>query len=148
MNMKNSQSAGGVVVGPDKRILVVKQFGRYLSYSLPKGHIEPGEDPLKTAIREVFEEGGILHPKLIKSLGSYERPNIYDPEETKTVFMFLFHTNQLELTSQDPDKDTQPLWATVEEAKNLLTHPKDKEFFESSYLITMVYNGFSCGRGV
>lgn len=127
--MKKSQSAGGVVVGPDKKILVIKQFGRYLSYSLPKGHIEPGEDPLKAAIREVFEEGGISQLKLVKPLGSYERPNIHDPEETKTVLMFLFRTEQLDIISQDPDKDTEPLWATVEETKNLLTHPKDKEFF-------------------
>ena len=130
--MERSQSAGGIVVGPDNKILLVKQSGNFLSYSLPKGHIEPGEDPLETAIREVFEEGGISQLEFVKSLGLYDRPNIYNPTETKTIFMFLFRTEQVELTSQDPDKDTQPFWATVERVKNLLTHPKDKEFYCSN----------------
>lgn len=128
--MKTSRSAGGVVVGPDQKILVIKQFGHFLSYSLPKGRIESGEDPLKAAMREIFEEGGISQLELVRSLGSYFRPNIYDPTETKTVFMFLFKTAQAKLISQDPDKDTQPFWATAEETKTLLTHPKDKEFFD------------------
>lgn len=130
--MRTSRSAGGVVIGPNNKILLVKQSGNSLSYSLPKGHIEPGEDPLEAATREIFEEGGISQLELVKSLGLYDRPNIYDPKETKNIFMFLFRTEQVELTSQDPDKDTQPFWATVEGVKNLLTHPKDKEFYRSN----------------
>ena len=37
-----TQTAGGVVVNKKGRILVVNQRGT--SWSLPKGHIEPGED--------------------------------------------------------------------------------------------------------
>ena len=128
--MKTTQSAGGIVVGPNKKILVVKQLGQNVSYSLPKGHIESWEDPLKAATREIFEEGGISELNLIKFLGSYERTNISDPTETKTIFMFLFHTDQAELVSYDPDQDTEPSWVGVDHVKDLLTHPRDKEFFE------------------
>lgn len=128
--MKKLQSAGGVVIGPSGKILIIKQFGRFLSYSFPKGRIEPGEDPLKAAIREVFEEGGVSQLELVKPLGRYERLNSYEPKETKTIFMFLFHTDQSNITSHDPDKDTEPLWAETDQVKDLLTHPKDKEFFE------------------
>lgn len=118
-----------MVIGPGHKILIVKQTGHRLSYSLSKGHLEPGEEPLAAATREIYEEGGISELKLIRTLGRYERPNLFNPNEMKTVFMFLFRTDQIELNSQDPDKDAQPFWAKVDEVKNLLTHPKDKEFY-------------------
>ena len=45
-----TQTAGGVVVSRIGRILVVNQRGN--SWSLPKGHIEPGEEKLAAAIRD------------------------------------------------------------------------------------------------
>lgn len=99
------------------------------SFSLPKGHLEEGEAPLDAARREIAEEGGISDLKLIKPLGNYDRPNLFDPNEIKTIFVFLFRTDQAEVESQGPDKNTQPFWAEINKVKNLLTHPKDKEFF-------------------
>lgn len=127
--MIRTRSAGGIVIGPQNQVLVIKQFGNDVSYSLPKGHLESGEDPLTAARREIQEEGGISDLKLIKTLGSYERPNLFNPDEIKTIFMFLFQTSQIELSTQDPDKDTQPFWSEIDEVENLLTHPKDREFF-------------------
>lgn len=131
--MLSTQSAGGIVIGPQNKILLIKQFGNFLSYSLPKGQIKKNENILDAARREINEEGGVSQLELIKSLGSYERPNLFDPDETKTIFMFLFRTDQTELTSRDPDKDTQPFWAEIDGVKNLLTHPKDKEFYRNCF---------------
>ena len=39
------------------------------SWSLPKGHIDEGETPIDAAIREIYEETGIINPKLVKKLG-------------------------------------------------------------------------------
>ena len=55
--MKRTQSAGGVVLNKKNEVLVVNQRGN--SWSLPKGHIEDGEDKIQTAKREVYEESGI-----------------------------------------------------------------------------------------
>ena len=55
--MKQTESAGGVVVNLKGEILVVSQHGK--SWSLPKGHLDPGEDALSAAQREVYEESGI-----------------------------------------------------------------------------------------
>ena len=52
--MKKTESAGGVVKNKEGKILVVSQRGT--SWSLPKGHIEQGEDALQASRREIQEE--------------------------------------------------------------------------------------------
>lgn len=49
--------AGGVVLDPDGRVLVIHH--RNGNWVFPKGHIEPDEQPLQTALREVLEETGV-----------------------------------------------------------------------------------------
>ena len=63
-------SAGGVVLNGSGQVLVVNQRGN--SWSLPKGHIDPGEDALTAARREIYEESGVSELDLVKELGSYE----------------------------------------------------------------------------
>ena len=57
MLSKVTVSAGGVVINGQKMILVVNQNGT--SWSLPKGHVDLGEEPLQAAIREITEESGV-----------------------------------------------------------------------------------------
>jgi len=55
-------SAGGVVVASKadfSKIYVRKPSNNYGPYSFPKGKIDKGESPPKTALREVFEEIGV-----------------------------------------------------------------------------------------
>ncbi len=128
--MKQTQSAGGIVVNGSGQVVVVNQKGT--SWSLPKGHIEPGEDALTAARREIYEESGVSDLTLVKELGSYERYKIGvngddDAAELKIIFMFLFKTNEIELRPVDPD-NPEALWVDKEQVAALLTHPKDKEF--------------------
>ena len=54
--------AGGVVMrghGSRTRYLLVEASDSPLELVLPKGHIEPQEDPRQTAVREVHEETGV-----------------------------------------------------------------------------------------
>jgi 8-oxo-dGTP pyrophosphatase MutT (NUDIX family) len=55
--MRKTHSAGGVVTNDEGKVLVVNQRGT--SWSLPKGHIDPGESALAAAEREIYEESGI-----------------------------------------------------------------------------------------
>lgn len=125
-SMKHTKSAGGVVINPKKEILVINQKG--ISWSLPKGHINESEDELSAAKREIKEESGIAELELIKDLGSYQRISLDDKSEVKTIYMFLFKTNQIELKPIDSE-NPEAKWVDKEEVASLLTHPKDKEFF-------------------
>ena len=49
--------AGGVVFRPDGAVLVLRHLEG--SWVFPKGHIDPGEDALAAALREVEEEAGV-----------------------------------------------------------------------------------------
>ena len=128
---KQTKSAGGVVLNSQGLVLVVNQNGT--SWSLPKGHIEEGEDELSAARREILEESGISELVLIKTLGSYSRFKISqtggdDESERKTMHMFLFKTTQNDLNPTDAD-NPEACWVHKNDVTKLLTHPKDKEFF-------------------
>jgi 8-oxo-dGTP pyrophosphatase MutT (NUDIX family) len=57
MKTEHHRSAGGLVVHGARILLISTQAGR--RWQLPKGHIEPGEVPEETAVREVREETGV-----------------------------------------------------------------------------------------
>ena len=126
-----THSAGGVVTNGEGRVLVVSQHGT--SWSLPKGHIDPGEDALVAAKREIYEESGIRDLEFVRQLGTYERHKIGvdggdDPSELKVITMFLFRTSETLLRPVDPD-NPEAKWVEKEKVAGLLTHQKDKEFF-------------------
>lgn len=52
-----AEGAGGVVFRPDGAVLVLRHLEG--SWVFPKGHIDPGEDALGAALREVEEEAGV-----------------------------------------------------------------------------------------
>jgi len=129
------QIAGGIIVNPERKVAIVNQFGN--SWSLPKGHIERGESTLDAAFREIEEETGIPKHSLqfIRPLGSYIRSRISRDGKSvvrnapRELHMFLFETwCTSPMRPADPDNPVA-LWVTPEEASELLTHPKDKEFF-------------------
>jgi 8-oxo-dGTP pyrophosphatase MutT (NUDIX family) len=130
--MKKTFSAGGVVLNKKGQVLVVNQKSN--SWSLPKGHIDDGEDDLTAAKREIYEESGINELVLIKELGSYQRYKIAkdgvgeDKSELKEIHMFLFKTQSEKLAPADKD-NPEARWVEKKEVANLLTHQKDKEFF-------------------
>lgn len=132
--MNRTVAGGGIVLGPNKKVLLVNQNGN--SWSLPKGHIDPGEDSLKAATREIKEESGISFVTMLKKLGTYERyrmgknPKVEDKTELKEITIYLFTTPQENLAPTDPH-NPEARWVEPDNVANLLTHPKDKEFFES-----------------
>lgn len=130
--MKKRHSAGGVVINPEGKVLVVSQRGN--SWSLPKGHIDPGEDALEAAKREIYEESGISKLELVRELGTYQRHRIglngrgESRTELKVITMFLFRTTETALKPIDP-KNPEAVWVEKGKVARLLTHKKDKEFF-------------------
>ena len=131
--MIHTESAGGVVVNEEGRVLVVSQHGT--SWSLPKGHLEAGETPLEAALREIEEETGVTRLEFVRPLGSYSRHRIgsdggEDLSELKTIHLFLFRTDATRLAPNDSD-NPEARWVEPGGVAELLTHAKDKEFFAS-----------------
>ncbi len=126
---KVTVSAGGIVVNPQGLVLLIHQ--NETTWSLPKGHVEPAEDPIQAASREIMEESGVAALDFVRMLGVYGRYKIgnhggEDKNEWKIIIFFLFKT-------KDPHSgdilDPQARWVHCDEVENLLTHPKDKAFF-------------------
>ena len=102
-------------------------------WSLPKGHIDAGEDELSAARREIYEESGIKNLEFVTKLGNYKRHRIglkggEDDSETKHITFFLFRTDETRLKPVDPE-NPEARWVKKEKVAELLTHPKDKSFF-------------------
>ena len=133
ISSKVTVSAGGVVINRQRMVLVVNQNGT--SWSLPKGHVNGGEEPIQAAIREIMEESGITDLHFLCVLGAYGRSKLgqntgEDKQEWKVLLFFLFKTNQNELNPKDPHHP-HARWVHPDEVEALLTHPKDKAFYKS-----------------
>jgi ADP-ribose pyrophosphatase YjhB (NUDIX family) len=85
LTIGKKRSAGAVVVEPDGRVWLIEptnHFGGYVR-TFPKGRIELGFSSRATAVKEVFEESGLL-----VRLG----PFLVDVERTTTVTRFYLAT--------------------------------------------------------
>jgi len=132
--MKEVQTAGGIVVNPEGKIVLVEQGGN--SWSFPKGHVEDGEELLETAMREIFEEAGIQEQDLeyVGEIGSYARYSLDKsgkaedtslPPRLRTIFLFK---TQVTSVVGDGTEITDARFVTIDEAIALLAHTTDKEF--------------------
>lgn len=130
--MKQTQSAGGVIVNHQGKILLINEGGNF--WGLPKGRLQSGEDTLAAAKREIREEAGITSLHLVSKLGSYQRHPTIDGEadltELKTITLFLFTTD--EPFSDQNDENNETAWVPANEAVDILTHPGDKQFIQDN----------------
>ena len=72
--MADPSHAGGIVFrrDPDRiRYLLVTAKNQDDEWVLPKGHIEDGESPAETAVREVLEEAGVV-AEVVQRVGRLE----------------------------------------------------------------------------
>ena len=126
--------AGGIIINNKQEVAIVNQNND--SWSLPKGHIDKGETIIEAAIREIYEETGIKDLQYIKGLGSYSRYKIGldgkdDLSELKTIYIFLFTSNQAKLVPKDPHNPFA-MWANIQQVQEYLTHKEDVKFFNDT----------------
>jgi 8-oxo-dGTP pyrophosphatase MutT (NUDIX family) len=131
--MNRVRVAGGIVLNTDGDVAIVKNRDEF--WSLPKGHIEEGEGEEAAARREIQEETGLTELVFVRKLGSYDRYRGTvgggdDMSEHRTIQMFLFTTDEMELEPQD-SYNPEARWVAPEQVSEMLTHPKDKAFFDS-----------------
>jgi 8-oxo-dGTP pyrophosphatase MutT (NUDIX family) len=126
---EQERSAGGVVVRGDHTIVIVPtrrgaQGQRVLA--LPKGHVDPGETPDETALREVREETGV-EAAVVEKLGDvryfYQRGG---KRIFKRVTFYLFEYRGGSLDDHD-DEVEEARWVPLSEAVTALTYDGERE---------------------
>ena len=134
METSDETSAGGLVVsglaeavGADNQVdlskIYVALIGRLdrrgrLLWSMPKGHVEPGEDKAATAEREVWEETGI-HGEVFTELGVIDYWFVSEGRRIhKTVHHHLLRYVDGDLNDEDPEV-TEVSWIP---ANQLIEH--------------------------
>lgn len=125
-------SAGGVVIRDEQVVVIVptrraSDGSRVLA--LPKGHVDPGENALQAATREVREETGILAEpvcELGESRYWYRRDGRSVP---KTVTFYLF----THISGDTADHDHEVLearWIDLREARTALSYEGERTMIE------------------
>ncbi|RRO13734.1 NUDIX hydrolase [Saccharopolyspora rhizosphaerae] len=121
-------SAGGLVIDAVHGLAAIigrlDRRGRLL-WSLPKGHIEPGETPEQTAVREVAEETGIIG-RVVTAIGTIDYWFVAGNRRIhKTVHHFLLDAVGGELSDEDVEV-TEVAWMPLGELDEVLAYADER----------------------
>lgn len=137
MRRVEETSAGGLVLdhrGDGASGAVIGRLDRRgrLLWSLPKGHLEAGENEQQTAVREVFEETGILG-EVVGKLGTIDFWFVADGRRVhKTVHHFLLvvaDPTKLALSDEDVEV-SEVAWVPVTELAATLAYADERRLLE------------------
>ncbi len=123
-------SAGGMavrVIDGSAAVAVIGRINRAgrLQWSLPKGHVEPGETIEQAAVREVAEETGII-AEITAPLGSLRYSfNSGRRRIHKQVHHFLMTAVGGELSDADVEV-TEVAWVPLQRLPHILGYPAER----------------------
>ena len=124
-------SAGGLVFDDKGRVAIIARHSRsgHLEWCLPKGHIEKGETPQQTAVREVHEETGILG-EIIDSIATIDYWFTGTSQRVhKLVHHFALRQIGGSLTVEgDPDHEAEDaIWVDFKDLDDVLSYPNERK---------------------
>lgn len=132
--VRTYRSAGGVVVSEASgHVLVLLRSERLgpdgrPEVRLPKGHIEPGEDPQQTALREVHEESGLSGLEIVACLGreavEFDWQGYHYIRDETYYLLALTNGSRFE----EPEKQFRRQWLAWEHALTALTFEAEREW--------------------
>jgi len=115
------RAGGGVVVDAEGRVAVVHR-PKYDDWTLPKGKLFDGEEPLAGALREVEEETG--HRCIaVESLGALE----YTDRQGRTKVVDYWLMEPVDGAFSPGDEVDETRWLLHAEAEELLTFGRDAD---------------------
>lgn len=109
------------------RYLMVQMRKGHVDFA--KGHMEPGENELQTAAREIWEETGLV----VELDPGFRVVTTYSPYPgcIKDVVYFTARAGDTETTPQ-PSEIQSLHWATLEEARAQLTYDNARDILDQA----------------
>jgi ADP-ribose pyrophosphatase YjhB (NUDIX family) len=129
-------SAGGLVVdlaGPVPQGALIGRTDKQgrLLWSLPKGHIEPGETAEQAAVREIREETGILGD-ILGELGTIDFWFVAEGRRIhKTVRHYLLRATGGELSDADLEV-SEVAWVPLPQIAARLAYPDERTLVDTA----------------
>ncbi len=133
METRVYSAAGGVIIQGDQMLLLDRPSRGEVR--LPKGHIEPGELPAETALREVREETGLKNLEIVADLGVQQVDFDYkNAHYERTEYYFLMRMVDSTTVDRPPKdaKDFHPMWKPLGDALATLTYDPERRVAEQA----------------
>lgn len=123
--IKHPGAVAVIALKDDGKIIMVEQYRKALERSIveiPAGKLEPGEEPEKTALRELEEETGYGAKSIKPLISFYTSPGFAD----ELVHVFLVEDLYVleDASEQDEDEFVELVEVTLEEAQQLLDNQR------------------------
>ncbi|XP_067887922.1 bis(5'-nucleosyl)-tetraphosphatase [asymmetrical] isoform X2 [Heterodontus francisci] len=113
-------------------LLLQTSYGQH-HWTPPKGHVDPGEDDLQTALRETEEEAG-LKSKDFNVLDGYKKEMEYKVNNSpKTVIYWLAELKDYNIEIKLSDEHQTFCWLNVEEACKLAKYREMQEALREAH---------------
>ena len=124
--MNYEKSCGAIVYRKhhgNTEILLIKHI-KSGYWSFPKGHVEPGETEIQTAIREIKEETNI---DISIDDSAFRETVVFNPrrDTRKEVVYFLARATSYDCVPQE-EEISEIRWAEIGQAAALLAYDNDK----------------------
>lgn len=126
-------AAGGVILGTGKntgKIAIVRRRRYAGEVALPKGKLNLGEDVIRAALREIYEETGIR----ARIRGPAGTTHYFVNSVPKTVTYFLMDTENGDGEGpKDKGEIISVEWVNPREAVIMLTHGEDRNLISAIF---------------
>ena len=140
MKTRYHKTAGGVVVNEKQEVLVIirdieRNGAMVHEVRLPKGHIDPGESPETAAMREVCEESGYCHLRIINDLGlGHSEFTFRNKHNVRDEQYYLMELTDSAHQPPAPVNEEEALftahWIPLSQAVEQMTYDSERDFVE------------------
>ncbi|NSL50436.1 NUDIX hydrolase [Calidifontibacillus erzurumensis] len=135
--VKHPGAVAIITLTSENKLLLVRQYRKPLDrviYEIPAGKLEPGENPLDCAKRELEEETGCTSASLIHIQSFYTSPGFADE------IIHIYYADQLVKQANGPGLDQDEFLdlveVTLEEAHQLI---KEQKIYDAKTVFAVQY---------
>ena len=130
-------TTGGGVVLKDDQVLLLDRPQRS-EIRLPKGHVDPGEAPMETAIRETGEETGYIDLEILADLGQtlveFENKG-KSFSRTEYYYLMVLKSKRQRKRPEHDRLQFRPFWRSIEAGLHLLTFQEERAVLQKAWAV-------------